>query len=41
MDEIYRFGQEVYYRVGHMGRQEWLLIALCVVIFGYYCTKME
>lgn len=41
MDEIYRFGHEAWLYVGTMGRNEWLLVALSVVVFGYYCTKMD
>ena len=25
--------------IGLMGRQEWLIVALAVVVFGYYCAK--
>ena len=41
MDEIFRFGGEIWFHIGNMGRSEWLLVALSVVVFGYYCTRMD
>lgn len=41
MNAIYHFGQEIWLRTGNMGRQDWFLVALCTIIFAYYCSKME
>ena len=41
MNYIYQIGHDVWQRTGHMGRQDWLLVTLCAIIFAYYCTKME
>ena len=41
MNVIYEVGHECVYRIAHMGRQEWLLISLAFVLFGYYCAKVD